>query len=145
MRLITIDSSIFVSAARPCERGHAESTSFLELVRRARPRVFLPTLVMAEVAAALSRTGSDPGLARQYALAIRQLPNAVLVSLDEGLAEQAAVLGAQHKLRGADAVYLATAALFAAELVTLDREQLERGASIVQALTPSGFISALKP
>ena len=144
MRLITIDASVFVSVARPSEAGTLESTTFLSWVRRARPRLFLPTLVMAEVAAALSRTGSATGLAQQYALAIGQLPNAVLVALDEGLAGQAAGLGARHKLLGADAVYLATAALFAAELVTLDREQLERGSSIVQTLTPTGFLSTIK-
>jgi predicted nucleic acid-binding protein len=63
---------------------------------------------------------------------------------DEGLASQAAGLGARHKVRGADAVFLGTAALFAAELATLDREQLERGASIVQTLTPTGFLSTIK-
>ncbi len=36
---------------------------------------------------------------------------------------------------------MATAALFSAELVTLDREQLERGSSIVRTLTPDGFLS----
>ena len=56
-------------------------------------------------------------------------------------ARHAAALGAQHKLRGADAVYLATASSFAAELVTLDREQLDRGAKIVQTLTPAGFVA----
>jgi len=44
-------------------------------------------------------------------------------------------------LRGADAVYVATASLFAAELVTLDKGQFERGAKIVQTLTPSGFVA----
>ena len=144
MRLLTIDSSVFVSAARPSEIGHAESTAFLAWVRNKRTRLFLPTLVMAEVAAALSRTGSDPGLAQQYALAVGQLPNTVMVALDEGLARQSAAIGAQHRLRGADAVYLASAALFAAELVTLDREQLERGAAIVQTLTPSDFLATIK-
>jgi hypothetical protein len=95
---------------------------------------------MAEVAAALSRTGSAAALAQQYALAIGQLPNTVLVALDEDLARQAAALGAQHKLRGADSVFLASAALFAAELVTLDREQLQRGSSIVQTLSPADFL-----
>jgi hypothetical protein len=57
------------------------------------------------------------------------------------LVRQSAALGAQHRLRGADAVYLASAALFAAELVTLDREQLERGAAIVQTLTPADFLA----
>jgi predicted nucleic acid-binding protein len=95
---------------------------------------------MVEVAAALSRTGSAAGLAQQYALAIGQLPNTVLVPLDDGLARQAAALGGQHKLRGADSVFLASAALFAAELVTLDREQLQRGSSIVQTLSPAEFL-----
>ena len=144
MRLLTIDSSVFVSAARPSEIGHAESTAFLAWVRNKRTRLFLPTLVMAEVAAALSRTGSDPGLAQQYALAVGQLPNTVMVALDEGLARQSAAIGAQHRLRGADAVYLASAALFAAELITLDREQLERGAAIVQTLTPADFLATIK-
>ena len=78
MRLITIDASVFVSAAQPRAAGNLESTTFLRWVRRGRPRLFLPTLIMAEVAAALSRTGSAAGLAQQYALAIGQLPNAVL-------------------------------------------------------------------
>ena len=144
MRLLTIDSSVFVSAARPSEIGHAESTAFLTWVRNTRPRLFLPTLVLAEVAAALSRTGSEAGLAQQYAMAVGQLPNTVMVALDEGLARQSAALGAQHRLRGADAVYLASAALFAAELVTLDREQLERGAAIVQTLAPADFLATIK-
>jgi len=143
MRLLTIDSSVFVSAARPSEIANAESTTFLTWVRNTRPRLFLPTLVMAEVAAALSRTGSEPGLAQQYAMAVGQLPNTVMVALDEGLARQSAALGAQHRLRGADAVYLASAALFAAELVTLDREQLERGAAIAQTLTPADFLATI--
>jgi predicted nucleic acid-binding protein len=141
MRLITVDSSVFVSAARPSEAGFQESTAFFEWVRRARPRLFLPTIVIVETAAALGRTGSQESIAHQYGLAIGQLPNTFLVTLDEGLARQAAAFGARYKLRGADAVYLATASLFAAELVTLDKEQLERGAKIVQTLTPAGFVA----
>jgi predicted nucleic acid-binding protein len=144
VRLITIDSSVFVSAARQGEVGNAESVRFLSWVRRFRPRLFLPTLVIAEVAAALSRTGSAAGLAQQYALAIGQLPHTVLVALDEGLARQAAELAARHKLRGADSVFLASAALFAAELVTLDRQQLERGSAIVPTLPPADFLMSDK-
>jgi predicted nucleic acid-binding protein len=143
MRLITIDSSVFVSAARSSEAGHHDSTAFLAWVRQERPRLFLPMLVTVEVAAALSRTGSAASLAQQYALSIGQLPNTVLVALDEGLARQATALGAQNKIRGADAVYLATAAQFAAELITLDTEQLQRSAAIVQTLTPAGFMTTV--
>jgi predicted nucleic acid-binding protein len=60
------------------------------------------------------------------------------------VAGPAAALASQHGLRGADAVYLASAALFAAELVTLDREQLKRGAAVVQTLSPAGFLATVK-
>ncbi|PKO02857.1 MAG: hypothetical protein CVU43_05915 [Chloroflexi bacterium HGW-Chloroflexi-5] len=141
MRLITVDSTVFVSAARPTEPGFQESTTFLTWVRQEQPRLFLPTLVLVETAAALSRTGSREDISHQYAWSIGQLPNTVLVALDESLARQAAAFGARHKLRGADAVFLATASIFAAELVTLDKEQLERGARVVQTLTPAGFVA----
>jgi predicted nucleic acid-binding protein len=119
--------------------------AFLDWVRRTRPRLFLPTLAMPEVAAALSRTGTEATLALQYARAICQLPGTAMVALDDGLAGQAAAFGAQHRLRGADAVFLATAALFAAELITLDHEQLARAGAIVQTLTPGDFMSAREP
>jgi predicted nucleic acid-binding protein len=144
MRLLTIDSSVFVSAARPSEPSNAESLAFLAWVRAERPRLFLPTLALVEVAAALSRAGNAASLAQQYALAIGQLPNLVLVPLDDGLARQSAALGAQHGLRGADAVFLASAAVFAAELVTLDREQLKRGALVVQTMSPAAFMKTVK-
>jgi predicted nucleic acid-binding protein len=141
MRLITVDSSVFVSAARPTEPGFQESTTFLAWVRQGQPRLFLPTLVLVETAGALSRTGSREDISHQYAWSIGQLPNTFLVALDESLARQAAAFGARHRLRGADAVFLATASIFAAELVTLDKEQLERGARVVQTLTPAGFVA----
>lgn len=144
MRLLTVDSSVFVSAARPTEPSNTESLAFLAWVRAVRSRLFLPTLALVEVAAALGRTGNAASLAQQYALSIGQLPNLVLVPLDEGLARQSAALGAQHGLRGADAVFLASAAVFAAELITLDREQLQRGALVVQTLSPAAFLKTVK-
>jgi predicted nucleic acid-binding protein len=143
MRLLTIGSHVFGGPARFVEFGHAESAAFRSWVRNARPRLFPPTLVMAEVAAALSRTVSEPSLAQPYYMAVSQLPNTVMVVLDEGSALQAAALRAQHQLRGADSVYLASAVLFAAELVTLDRKQLKRGAAIVQTLAPAGFLATI--
>jgi predicted nucleic acid-binding protein len=145
MRLLTIDSSVFVSRTRAREVGHPESAAFLQWVRATRPRLFIPTLAIPEVAAALSRTGSDREVAHSYALAIGSLPNTVLVALDDGVAQQAAALAAQHRLRGADAVFVAAAALFAAELVTLDSEQLERGAAVVQTHTPQTFLATTTP
>jgi predicted nucleic acid-binding protein len=142
MRFITIDSSVFASSARPMEPGHEHCVRLLRWVKQARPRLFLPTLVLVETAAALSRTGSEASLAQRFAASIAQLPNVVMVALDEGLARQAALLGAQHKLRGADGVYVATAAQFGAELITLDEEQLQRGAKAVATFNPANIAHA---
>ncbi len=139
MRFITIDSSVFVSAARPLEPGHEVCSRFFGWVKLMRPRIYLPTLVLVETAAALSRTGSEASLAQRFAGSIAQLPNVIMVALDEGLARQAALFGAQHKLRGADAVYVATAAQFGAELITLDEEQMQRGANSVATFSPASF------
>ena len=96
-----MDSSVFVSAARPAETGFGESAALLKWVRSARPRLFLPTLLLTETVAA------------------------------------------RHRLRGADEVYVATASLFAAELVTLDKEQLARGAGVVRTFRPAGFVATV--
>jgi predicted nucleic acid-binding protein len=85
VRLLTIDSSVFVSAARQSEVRNAESTTFLAWVRESRPRLFLPTLLMAEVSAALSRTGTAAGLAQRYALAIGQKRRLVTISLQKAI------------------------------------------------------------
>jgi len=88
--------------------------------------VILPTLVKPEIAAALNRAGGDPALALEAAdLAFLAGP-VLLVDLDEALADEAASLAARSGLRGADAVYAATARRFDAVLVTLDHDQRTR-------------------
>ena len=143
MRFVAIDTSVFVSSVRPTEPGHTDSVRFLAWAKQARPRIYLPTLVLVATAAALSRTGSDANLAQRFSGSIAQLPNVVMAALDEGLARQAALLGAQHKLRGANAVFVATAAQFGAELITLDEEQLQRGSKVIAASRPADFVFAL--
>lgn len=140
MRPLVIDASVFVSAARASEPGHAQSLALLEWVGKTSARVFLPTLVLAEVAAALSRSGLAAQTAQSYALGIGTLPSVILVPLDAALAREAATLAAQRSLRGADSIYLAAAALVMGALVTLDREQRERSAGVVTALSPRDFL-----
>ena len=59
------------------------------------------------------------------------------VELDEKLAQQAVEIAAEHSLRGSDAVYTSVALRFGAALVTLDRQQLERVPSVIEALLPA--------
>ena len=64
------------------------------------------------------------------------MPNITLVNVDESLARLAAQTAAKYKLRGSDAVYAAVALRFGTQLVTLDREQLERLAPALPVSAP---------
>lgn len=59
-----------------------------------------------------------------------------LVPVDMDLATRARHLAVALRLRGVDAVYLALAVQRRLTLTTWDREQLERGRSVVDVLTP---------
>jgi predicted nucleic acid-binding protein len=59
-----------------------------------------------------------------------------LVQITTSLAERAAAIAAEHRIRGCDAVYVALADQLSDTLVTLDRQQLERGAALVTVRAP---------
>ncbi|RME30683.1 PIN domain-containing protein [Candidatus Parcubacteria bacterium] len=72
-------------------------------------------------------------------------PQLTLVTLDETLAEEAAEIAADRGLRGADAVYVAVARRHRCILISLDREQRERGAAVVPTQTPTATPTAEPP
>jgi len=132
----TIDASVFVNAFNSHERGHAESLQILTLIHERGDPIIVPTLLLAEIAAAVARSSDDSPGALQYAAATAALPHLTLVALTPGLARRAAELAATYRLRGADTVYVAVARRYATALVSRDDEQLTRGARLTVCLTP---------
>jgi predicted nucleic acid-binding protein len=104
--------------------------------------VIVPSLLLVEVASAVARATGDGAAALPYADAIAGPPHLTLVTLTAPLARQAAGLAAAHRLRGADAVYVAVARRYGTVLVTRDREQRTRGAAAVRCRTPQAVLSA---
>jgi predicted nucleic acid-binding protein len=133
---VTIDASVFINAFNPNEPRHAESSRLMEHVRSQGLPMVVPTLVLPEVAATISRATRDSKTARSFANQLRLLPGLVLVPLDEGLAAQAAEIAAEHRLRGSDAVYGAVSLRFGSTLITFDREQHQRLKPIVRSRYP---------
>lgn len=64
------------------------------------------------------------------------LPHLMLVSVTSTMARHAAELSAAHRLRGADAVYLAVARRYGTTVVSRDEEQRARGSAVVTCQTP---------
>lgn len=139
----TLDASVFLNAFNPYEAGHEESHRLLARLQDWAVPVVAPTLLLPEVAAAISRGREDADLAREFAATLSRLPHLVLVPLDMTLAQQAASVAAQHRLRGSDAVYAAVAVRFGSTLVTLDREQRDRLAGVLPTCFPAEVLSEL--
>jgi predicted nucleic acid-binding protein len=137
----TIDASVFVNAFNPRERGHGESLQILAVIQERGDPIIVPTLLVAEIASAVARAANDTRGALEYANAVAALPHLTLVSLTSAIAARAAELAATHRLRGADAVYLAVAQRYATTLVSRDDEQLTRGSRIALCQTPEDALS----
>ncbi len=116
----TIDASVFLNAFNPHEAGHEESLGLLTRLQEAVP-IVIPTLLLPEVAGAISRGHQDTRLARRFAATLRRLSHLLLIPLDSRLAQGAADVAAEHRLRGSDAVYAAVALQFGTTLITVDQ------------------------
>jgi predicted nucleic acid-binding protein len=130
--LYTIDASVFLNAFNPFEEGHQDSRRLLALLQEQAAPIIVPTLLLPEVAAAIARGRDDAELARRFAATLKRLPHLVWVPLDETLAQQAAEVAAQYRLRGSDAVYAGVALRFGSTLVSLDR--------VIPAQEPAGLL-----
>jgi predicted nucleic acid-binding protein len=69
---LTIDASVFVSAARPSENQYPISYRFLHRVKGS--RIFCPTLVLAEWGAAIARATGDSLLSGRRVNLIKRFP-----------------------------------------------------------------------
>ena len=134
---LTIDASVFVSAAHSIDSYHTPSATFIHNLQQKAIDIFCPTLVLAECAAAMARQSRKPYASVRIVNQIETYPNLQLVALDTALARQAALIARTLRLRGADAVYVAVAQATQSALVTWDTEVLQRGQQAVMTLTPT--------
>jgi predicted nucleic acid-binding protein len=133
---VTIDASVFVSAFTPSENAHQASKAFMLSIRQPAVPIIVPVLVLPEISAALARGQNKLDLGKAFVQELKNFPNTTFIDLDSSLADLAVEVAANHRLRGSDAVYAAVALRFGTELVTLDREQLERLPKVLPVRTP---------
>ena len=98
--------------------------------------IIVPSLVLPEIAAALARGHGRPEAAKAFVLELKNLRIITFVDLDESIADLAVDIAVNNRLRGSDAVYGAVALRFGTEIVTLDKEQLDRLSNLAAVHTP---------
>ncbi|MHB0876109.1 MAG: type II toxin-antitoxin system VapC family toxin [Anaerolineae bacterium] len=134
---------MFVNAIRDNEVGHRVSASLLDALGAASSSLIEPTVLMPEIAAALVRGGVGVDAIAAFVVHLSERPDITLVALDTAESHRAAKVAAEQCLRGSDAVYVAVALRYGSTLVSLDRQQLDRAAAVVRALTPEEALAAL--
>jgi predicted nucleic acid-binding protein len=115
---------------------HAASSAWLTRHIRDGRVSILPSLALVEIAGVLNRRTGDRAFARRSIHLALALPNVRVVEPDGPLMWRASLLAATLGLRGADAVYVATAYQDGAPLVTWDADQRRRAGMIVAAHSP---------
>jgi len=104
--------------------------------------LYCPTILVPEAAAGIARPTNNVTLAGRTTNSIIRFSGMNLVEIDENRALLAAAVSITHRLRGADAIYVAIAQEFGTTLITWDGEMLTRGAQAVTVMTPSDWLAA---
>lgn len=138
--MITIDASVLVAAGAPDDPASADAAAFIHAVLTDGLAIHQPTLTLVEVGAAIARRTGDSGLASEAGATLLSMPGLVLHPLDLEAAADSAAIAARLRLRGADAIYVATAVRSDAALITLDDELLTRTSPLVDAATPTEWL-----
>ncbi len=140
--MITIDASVFVAAVDPADPNQGTASRFLAAVASSGEVIHQPTLTLVEVTASLARRSGDEAAAMEAGAALLSMPGLVVHPLDLEAAADASAIAVRSRVRGADAIYAATAMARGATLVTLDHELLARVADLVTVTTPAGWLEA---
>jgi len=133
---VTIDASVFVNAFSPKESGSDKSLELISRLKEQSIPIILPVLVLPEIVSTLSRKQGNSESALQLAREIKSLPNITLITVDESIADLAVDIAVNNRLRGSDSIYAAVALRFGTELITLDREQLDRLPKVLSVREP---------
>jgi predicted nucleic acid-binding protein len=131
-----IDASVWVAISYESDAAHARCVLWLESVVVSNDRLVAPTLLVTEVAGAIRRLTGTQTFASRVVEKLVELSGVAFIGLDQERARRAASLAAETGLRGADAVYLALAQEMQETLVTVDRQQADRSAGIVDVRIP---------
>jgi predicted nucleic acid-binding protein len=133
---VTVDASVFVNALSPDENGSDESAEFISRLKQEGVVLIQPTLFISEVVASIARKQDSTDIALEVLSELKKFPQLTLVDLSNDFSDFASEVAAQNRLRGSDAVYAAVTLRFGTELITLDREQLDRLPKVLSVRAP---------
>ncbi|HVR08773.1 MAG TPA: PIN domain-containing protein [Thermoanaerobaculia bacterium] len=138
--MLALDANLWIAAFDPADVFHADSVAvFAEAARFSLPLAG-PSLVVLESICALARRVGDPSFAHAARAQMGDHPALHLEPISDDLLAEAVRLGVEHRLRGIDALYMATARRLGCPLLSWDQELIDRGG----ALSPRGWLATIR-
>lgn len=134
--MAVLDASVQIALLNAADEHRQAALAWYTAALTAGEPIHAPWILVAEVGAGITRGLSRPALAREAVARIVGDGAITLFPVDAGLAERAAAVAIEHRVRGCDAIYVALAAILGDTLVTFDAQQSERARAIVSVLTP---------
>ncbi len=134
-----VDASVWASYFIPSDKFHTQTVAWLESLGP-NDTLIAPMLLLPEVAGAVTRRTQNAVLGREITQQILAWPSLQLAPLGEALILLASDVAVTLSIKGADAIYIATAQMEGAPLITWDAEQRERGSAIVSTHSPANLL-----
>jgi predicted nucleic acid-binding protein len=131
--VITLDASVWIAFIERADPFNAASDAFLSWIRDAGLAFHSPEFALIETGCALARRRRDAAFARTAVKTIAKIPNLELIPSSRIAVDLTLDEGCKHFLRGADAIYAATAKMTHTPLITWDQELIERAGGITPA------------
>lgn len=133
---VIIDASVWVAFFLTTDSTHRTSYIWIDHHTSAGGMLVAPSILLTEVAAAIARRLGQPQMALHAAATISNLNLMRIVPMDGALMQEATVIAANLRLRGADSIYVATAKQLGIPLLTWDHEQLTKSVGVISAFQP---------
>lgn len=134
--MIVVDASVWVSFLVQQDTNHIPTHAWLTKILLDRVPIVAPILLLSEVGGALARRSNNSSIGDKTITQLLAIPTLRLVVVDHALGIQASRIAAKHRLRGADATYVAVAAQLNIPLISWDQEHIKRTTGLITAYTP---------
>jgi predicted nucleic acid-binding protein len=136
--LLVLDANVWIAAFDPADGFHVDSVTVFKAAGQLGLPLAGPSYVILESVCALARRVGDSAIARAAGEKMAHHPALYLEPVAGTLLAEAEQLGVDLRLRGADAIYAATAARLRAPLLSWDSELVTRAG----ALSPRDWLAA---
>jgi predicted nucleic acid-binding protein len=123
---VTLDSSVIVAYLLKGDKNNAEASLIWEQIAKNYIEVIIPVTVLIEISAAIRRRTELKELSKDIYSSLLKIPSINFIDLDIFRSRKTVDIAAEFGLRGMDAIVVQVSKEFGTELITFDKEMLNR-------------------